>query len=1171
MRAENWAATPMGPVEDWPPALRAAALLVLDLPLPAALVCGDGLATLPNDAFLPFLDAGADGLGASLAGLWRDAWPDIGPAVRRALAGEPVRIGDHPLAADRGAGSGRVRVSLSFSPVRGDPGDRPGVIVILAETAPPSALPEERDAFLLRLTDALQAEPDAGGVVACALRLLSERMPQDRCAVLSRPPGGDVATVAHQAGNGRVPALPGRLPLSGLAGMAEGRDGTSLAGAPAVHAVVEPPPHRDADGLTWSMLVLSAAPRRPDPAEAALVAEVARRTWAAMDRARARSALGERESRFRSLFDSVDEAVMVTEPAPERPDGLRDWRCVAMNRRAQALFGKPDLTGRSIRDAFPAEGEDWYDICDHVFATGEQTRFERATASPEMVLEIFVTRVDTASGARNLLVVMQDVTDRRRMTDALRRNEERQAFLLKLSDALRPLSDPAQIRLTASQVLGRHLGAYRVAYAEDAGDGRFFEVAAQYCADAPPRPGRFRYGDFGPGILAELQSGRDRVRPDVSRDARLDDAQRQAYADLGIGASLDVPLVKDGRLVAFLGVGHAHAHDFTPDEIALVRDVAERTWAAIEQGRAETALRASEERFREFGDNSSDALWILDADTLRMEYLSPAFETIWGESRAAVMANLSRWSDLIHPEDRPVALQAMPRLLAGETFVAEYRIRRPDGEVRWIRDAGFPITENGVVKRGGGIAQDVTDLKRIEAALRDSEARLRRFAEASQDVLWIRDARTLQWQYVTPAFETVYGLPRREALAGDSYRNWLDLIVPEDRATAARNISSAQAGAQVAFEYRVRRPADGAIRWLRNTEFPIPNEAGTVTLIGGISHDLTELREAELRLQALIEGIPQLVWRAGAPGRWTWASPQWTAHTGQQQADSRDKGWLDPLHPDDRDRALRAWDRAAWDGRLEVEYRIRDHRTGAYRWFQTRAVPVRDEAGAIAEWLGTSTDINELRDLQARQDVLVAELQHRTRNLITVVSAISRQTLDEAVSVEDFRQRFDDRLAALSRVQGLLSHLSAGQRVGFGQLLRSELSAIGAPGGKVTLDGPEDVPLRSATVQTFSLALHELATNALKYGALASAGGHLDIRWRVTRGDDGSCRLWVDWRETGVRMAGAGNRPQGSGYGRVLIEHALPYQLDAATTYELTPDGVHCTIDVPVQAPGRKT
>lgn len=169
----------------------------------------------------------------------------------------------------------------------------------------------------------------------------------------------------------------------------------------------------------------------------------------------------------------------------------------------------------------------------------------------------------------------------------------------------------------------------------------------------------------------------------------------------------------------------------------------------------------------------------------------------------------------------------------------------------------------------------------------------------------------------------------------------------------------------------------------------------------------------------------------------------------------------------------------------------------------------------------------------------MAELQHLRRHLITVISAICRQTVDEATPLEEFNSRFAVRLAPLSRVQGLLSQVSAGQRVTSGQLLQSELDVIGALRDRVVLAGPDDVPLRLATAEKFSLALHELTTNSLKHEALAAGGARLRVRWGVSRAEGGRHRLRVEWRETGVDIPGA--VPQGSGYGQVLIEHALPY------------------------------
>jgi two-component sensor histidine kinase len=155
-------------------------------------------------------------------------------------------------------------------------------------------------------------------------------------------------------------------------------------------------------------------------------------------------------------------------------------------------------------------------------------------------------------------------------------------------------------------------------------------------------------------------------------------------------------------------------------------------------------------------------------------------------------------------------------------------------------------------------------------------------------------------------------------------------------------------------------------------------------------------------------------------------------------------------------------------------------------------------------------------------------------------------------------------------VNGLLSQLGDAGRISFDELLRAELAGHGVVdaeghGPQVTLEGPEGIRLRSATVQTFALGLHELATNAVKHGALSRAEGRLLVRWCLVDGEDGDRRLRVEWQENGVPVPPpVRGQPFRRGSGRELIERSLPYQLGAETSYELTPEGVRCTITLPV-------
>lgn len=321
------------------------------------------------------------------------------------------------------------------------------------------------------------------------------------------------------------------------------------------------------------------------------------------------------------------------------------------------------------------------------------------------------------------------------------------------------------------------------------------------------------------------------------------------------------------------------------------------------------------------------------------------------------------------------------------------------------------------------------------------------------------------------------------------------------------------------------------------------------------------LRESEDRFRTLASLIPVLLWRSDESGQHNALNEAWLAYTGQTLQQSQVGGWLDVIHPDDRDRVREAF-QAGRERRqlIEVQQRIRRY-DGQYRWFLVRQAPISDGEGAATQWIGAAMDIQDLYDLQERQAVLVSELQHRTRNLLGVVRSIAHQTMVQTGPTERFREQFNDRLAALSRVQGLLSR-SEHEPITLHALIQTELDALG--GGvfadRIRLSGPS-VRLRKASVQTLALAVHELATNARKYGALTSEHGRLTVTWQADR-DRG--RLLVEWIEEGISRRREGQDPDRSGYGRELIERAMPYALNAKTRYELGETRLLCAIELPL-------
>jgi two-component sensor histidine kinase len=246
-------------------------------------------------------------------------------------------------------------------------------------------------------------------------------------------------------------------------------------------------------------------------------------------------------------------------------------------------------------------------------------------------------------------------------------------------------------------------------------------------------------------------------------------------------------------------------------------------------------------------------------------------------------------------------------------------------------------------------------------------------------------------------------------------------------------------------------------------------------------------------------------------------------------------------------------ERAAW-GVLEVD--SRQHRS-----FNEDDVSfLQNYANLLAAAVDRLQTEAELKEAADRTSFLLGELQHRVQNMLLNVRSLARRTAKGSSSVAAFAEAFDARLMALARTQELLTAGSIAS-VGLEDALRQELRAHGAePGGRVTLAGP-DVRLPPKTVRGLSMVFHELATNAIKYGALRHDAGQLDVSWHAAKGDQVDA-LVVIWRESGVPIETA---PMRRGFGTEAIERTLPHMLGGESRLEFRSDGVQCTIQFPLQ------
>jgi PAS domain S-box-containing protein len=560
---------------------------------------------------------------------------------------------------------------------------------------------------------------------------------------------------------------------------------------------------------------------------------------------------------------------------------------------------------------------------------------------------------------------------------------------------------------------------------------------------------------------------------------------------------------------------------------------------------------------------------------------SPQYRRLHGLPPETEQETHADWLSRVHPDDRVRAERALYEALSGNgaVYENEYRIIRPiDGEVRWILALGDILRdETGRAVRLVGTHVDITEARRAETSLREMEAMLGQFAEASSEVLWIRDARTLRWEFLSSAFEAVFGLARKAALTGDTLENWADLILPEDRVETLAKLERVRAGERIIINYRIRRATDEEVRWLRETAFPIRDSEGRIVRIGGVGRDTTEtflgmqrLSESEDRLRAAVEVGRLALWDWNVrTGEVSWSDEHFRMEGyGIGSIIPSYEAWAARVHPDDLAAAEAAIAQARETGDDYVHEFRTVHPDGSIHWCSARGRFVYDGAEAV-RMIGAMVETTERRESEERQKVLVGELQHRTRNLMAVIQAIADQTARRNDSLEAFVESFRDRLSALGRVQGLLSRFEEGERVWFDELLRAELAAHAAldETGRVSLSGPSDIPLQSGTVQILALALHELATNAVKHGALGQPQGRLDVRWLVEHGHSGRpALLRMEWRESGLAIAPSATPVRGAGL--ELIERALPYQLQTPTELKFLADGLRCVIHVPLSGLG---
>ena len=497
------------------------------------------------------------------------------------------------------------------------------------------------------------------------------------------------------------------------------------------------------------------------------------------------------------------------------------------------------------------------------------------------------------------------------------------------------------------------------------------------------------------------------------------------------------------------------------------------------------------------------------------------FAEVWHEYAPVVAATMA--GEAQHFVDQPVAL-----------------VGRPGRTMSWFTYSWTPLRDEAGEVRGFYCAATETT-EGVQAARSLREARdeaLRRSEERRDAALAAARLGTFEWDLTTNAVildarsREIFGFAPGE---GTEARQVFDRIHPEDRARVrAEAHSSENSLSRLVTEYRVQLP-EGPVRTVASLSDAVIGPDGRAARMAAWRWNPREDRVTFSSTAAEVFGLP----------------------AGEAFGSSAEA--LGVLHPDGAERHSAIIQDARERGTTwHSEFRIIRPRDGKLAWLEERAASERDDATGEPQMTGLIWDITERKMAEEQQALLAREVDHRAKNALAVVQAALRLT--KASSLPDYIAVMEGRVSALARAQTLLAR-DRWSGADLRTLLDGELAPFLGSGQRTLLDGPA-VMLPAHTAQPLAMTLHELATNAVKYGALSSEAGHVSVTWTV-EGMPSGVMLRLRWAEAGGPPLSS--PPRRMGFGSRVLEGTIRSQLGGSVSLEWEATGLVCVIGIPLQ------
>jgi len=592
--------------------------------------------------------------------------------------------------------------------------------------------------------------------------------------------------------------------------------------------------------------------------------------------------------------------------------------------------------------------------------------------------------------------------------------------------------------------------------------------------------------------------------------------------------------------------------------------------------RREATLREGEgERlFRKYADTSPLMLWVNDVDA-RCIFANKTWRQFTGQSLEQIRGD--GWADPIHPDDRQrVYDDFMERASRREPVYIEYRVRRHDGVYRWILDTGYPrYDESGEYEGYSGGCTDVTERREAIDELRQWSAAM----EQSMDGV-ARVCVDGRYELVSQQYARFVGRPVAQLVGS----HWSVTVHPDDMARLqAAYVEMLQTG-RVEVEARGVR-GDGSIFHKRIAMVARRDEHGALFGHFCFMKDITSEKQREedslavtRKLEVLTVSAPVPIYHMLLDGCCTYVNPEWGRALKLPSERALGFGWIDVVHPDDRERCQAAWQRAAQTGTAFHEVVRATRSDGAERWFVMRATPVVNGKGEL-EYIGTIVDFTDVKQaeislreslraqqqLHLREAALRRELDHRVRNNLAGLLGLLHAYKQRGLPSAQLANVIEGKILVLKEVHELLAS-AAGQPVALADIISRLVTRL-APAGRtshIRFAGPR-VTLAGTQAGAMAMIVQELLTNSIKHGALSVDDGHIAVTW--TLAGDASDSLFFDWVEMPlVQQPRISAQPRESGIGLSIVEGLARAELRGECTYGPRLDGVDRAWVVSIQA-----